>query len=84
MEIAPIPGIRALPAVRVSRSDAWPPAIFDIDPSAKPGDGREQRSGRKASGAEESEEGDLVLEGETAADSEVVEESPLKQVDYFA
>jgi len=84
MEIAPIPGIRALPAVRAPQAEMRPPTIFDIDASARPGDGGEQRNGRKAAGAEESEDDDLLLEGETAAGAEALEEAPAKQVDYFA
>jgi hypothetical protein len=84
MEIAPIPGIRALPAVRAPHEEMRPPAIFEIDPSAKPEDGGEQRSGRKATGAEENEEEDLLLESETAAGAEAFEEAPAKQVDFFA
>ena len=84
MEIAPIPGIRALPAVRAPQAEIRPPSIFDIDASARLGDGGEQRGGRKAAGAEESEDDDLLLEGETAAGAEALEEAPAKQVDYFA
>ena len=84
MEIALIPGIRALPGVRAPQPEMRAPAIFDIDPSSRPGDGTEQRSGRKAAGAEENEEDDLALEDETAAGGEDPEESPARQVDYFA
>ncbi|MGO9794952.1 MAG: hypothetical protein ACLPLZ_02495 [Terracidiphilus sp.] len=84
MEIAPIPGIRALPAVRAPRAEMRPPSIFDIDASERPGDGGEQRAGRKAAGAEESDEDDLQLEGESAAGEQTLEDAPPKQVDYFA
>ena len=84
MEIAPIPGIRALPAVRAPQADMRAPAVFDIDPSAKPGDGSEQGNGRKAAGAEESDGDDLMLEGETERGPEAPDEVPAKQVDYFA
>jgi hypothetical protein len=84
MEIAPIPGIRALPAVRAPQSEIRPPSIFDIDASARPGDDGEQRNRRKAAGAEENEEDDLALEDETAAGAEASEAAPPKQVDYFA
>ncbi|MGA9062914.1 MAG: hypothetical protein WB341_14770 [Terracidiphilus sp.] len=84
MEIGPIPGIRALPEVKAPQADLRPLAIFDIDPSAKPGDGREQRSGKKAAGAEESEAEDLTLEGGLERGPEATEEVPAKQVDYFA
>ena len=84
MEIAPIPGIRALPAVRAQRAEMQPPAVFDIDPSAKPEDDRDQRNGRKAAGAEENEEDDFAVESEAAANAAPLEEPPPKQVDYFA
>ena len=84
MEIAPIPGIRALPAVRAAQAEIRPPSIFDIDASARPGDDGEQRNKRKAAGAEENEEDDLGLEGEAAAGAEPFEAALPKQVDYFA
>src|SRR5579863_1891793 len=65
MEIGPIPGIRAVAVVRASQGDLRPPAIFDIDATAKPGDDPAQRNGRKAAGAEEDAEEDLMLDVET-------------------
>jgi len=79
MGIGPIPGIRALGAVTSERADWKPPAIFDIDGAAKPGDGIVERSGRKAAGAEENEEDELGLEGGSEAGQEAAE----KSVDYF-
>ncbi len=84
MEISPIPGIRALQAVRAPSADLRPPAIFDIDGSAKPGDGTGPRYGRKAAGAEEDEEDDLTLSGELELGSDVLEVVPARSVDYFA
>ena len=84
MEIAPIPGIRALPAVKARQADFRPPEVFDIDASAKPGDGGGQRSSRKAAGAEEDGEDDQLLDGEMEPGSEALEEVPARQVDYFA
>jgi hypothetical protein len=84
MEIAPIPGIRALPAVKAPQADLRPPSVFDIDPSAKPGDGQEQKNGRKAAGAEENDQDDVTLESEAEAGAEEREEVPARQVDYFA
>jgi len=84
MEIAPIPGIRAMPAVKAQQEDFRPPAIFDIDASAKPGEGGGQRSSRKAAGAEEDGEDDQLLEGEMEPGGEVLEDAPARQVDYFA
>jgi hypothetical protein len=60
------------------------PAIFDIDPSSRPGDDAEQRRRRKAAGAEENEEDDFAIEGETAGGGVDIEEAPARQVDYFA
>jgi hypothetical protein len=84
MEIAPIPGIRAMPAVKAQQGDFRPPAIFDIDASAKPGEGGGQRSNRKAAGAEEDGEDGQLLEGEMEPGNEALEEVPARQVDYFA
>ena len=83
MEIAPIPGIRAVTAVRSPQNEMRAPATFDIDPSSRPGDDAEQRSKRKAAGAEENED-DLVLESETADGGVDQEDAPARQVDYFA
>ena len=83
MEIGPIPGIRAVAAVRAPQGDLHPPAIFDIDATAKPGDDPAQRNGRKAAGAEEDAEEDLMLDVETEA-AETLEETATRQVDYFA
>jgi len=84
MEIAPIPGIRAVTAVKPREADMRAPAIFDIDASSRPGDGERQRNGKKAAGAEENEEDDLVVEGEAAGKGDELEQSPTRQVDYFA
>jgi hypothetical protein len=83
MEIGPIPGIRAVPAVKAPQGDLRPPAIFDIDASAKPGEGGRQANGRKAAGAEEDEEDDQMLDGDPDA-SEPLGEIAARQVDYFA
>jgi hypothetical protein len=84
MEISPIAGIRTLTPIKTPEANLQPPAVFDIDPSAKPSDEREQGSKRKAAGAEENDEDDLKVEAETEAGSEAHEEIPAKQVDYFA
>lgn len=84
MEIAPIPGIRAIPPLRAERVDMRLPAIFDIEASAKPGDSGEQGSKRKAAGAEESDEGEFTLETQMETRSKTLEEGSAKLVDYFA
>jgi hypothetical protein len=88
MEIAPIPGIRVLPAVNAPQGDFRVPEVFDIEGSAKPGDGDRQRGGRKASGAEENDEDDLMVDDlmlEAEADSSgMMEENSARSVDYFA
>jgi hypothetical protein len=83
MEIAPISGIRALPAVKASPGNFRPPEVFDIEGSAKPDDGERQGDGRKASGAEENDEDDLMLGAETES-GETAEEDSARSVDYFA
>ena len=80
MEISPIPGINAVGAVRARPEGLQAPSIFDIDQSEKPADRSVQRVDRKASGAEENAEDELMMEGE----SEPGEEETQKSVDYFA
>jgi hypothetical protein len=84
MEISPIPGIRPLQAVRAPSADTRPPAIFDIDASAKPGDGSGSKNGSKAAGAEEDEDDDLTLSGEMEQGSASLDNVPPKSIDYFA
>lgn len=84
MEIAPIPGVRALTAVRATQAEMRAPAIFDIDASSRPSDDAERQSRRKAAGAEENEEDDLALPGETAGAGADLEAAPARRVDYFA
>jgi len=50
MEISPIPGIRALPAVKAPPADPRLSAVFDIENSSGPADDTYSGSGRKASG----------------------------------
>jgi len=84
MGIAPIPGIRTLPAGKAPQGDFLPPEVFDIEGSARPGDGDQQRGGRKASGAEENDEDELMLDAETESSADAREELPARNVDYFA
>jgi hypothetical protein len=79
MEIAPIPGIRALTTVKAPQAEIRVSEVFDIEGSARPGDGEGQRQGRKAAGAEEDEKDDLMV----GAESESGEEGS-SSVDYFA
>jgi hypothetical protein len=68
-------------AVKAPQADFRPPEIFDIEGSAKPGEGQGQRQGRKAAGAEEDDEDDLMLDAENDSGEEH-EGSP--RIDYFA
>ncbi len=76
MEIAPIPGIRALPAAKTRPAEFRLSEVFDLEGPARPAEGQEQRNGRKAAGAEEDDD-DLLLDAEP-------EESRRSGVDYFA
>ncbi|MGP8251682.1 MAG: hypothetical protein ACLQHF_06575 [Terracidiphilus sp.] len=77
MEIAPIPGIRAIAANRMPRPDSDLSPAFDIDALSKMGDGAAGMRVNKAAGAEEDdEELDLAEEDERAQDS--------PGVNYFA
>jgi len=82
MELCPIPGIRALPAVGARQAYVRAPAIFDIDASSRPGDGGGQQGGRKAAGAEEDDE--LRVEAGDEFGTEVPEENQAGRVDIFA
>jgi hypothetical protein len=82
MELGPIPGIRALPAVGARQADVRTPAIFDIDASARPGDDGGQQGGRKAAGAEEHDE--LKVEAEHELGTETREERLPRRIDIFA
>ena len=84
MELGPIPGIRALPAVRIPQADFRPPSVFDIDGSAKAGEGGGQQNERKAAGAEENDEDDLMFGGEMEPGGDVQIEFRAGRVDYFA
>jgi hypothetical protein len=72
-----------MPLAKAQPDDFEPPPIFDIDASAKPGEGSGQRNGRKAAGAEEDDD-DLLLDGKSEPAEEALDEAPARQVDYFA
>lgn len=81
MEISPIPGLRALSAVKPRPSDPELSARFDIEALARPGDDAPAPR-HKAAGAEEEdrEEDDLVLDsGEDASTA-----TPPTRVSFFA
>jgi hypothetical protein len=85
MELGPIPGVRGLPAVRTRPSDFRPPAIFEIDAAAKPGDGGSQQNGRKAAGAEEdADELRIESQADVEASAEAPEDSHTGRIDTFA
>ncbi len=85
MEVAPIPGIRALSPLKAVR-ESWQSSVLNIDASAKPEDGRGQGMARKAAGSQESEdeEGGFGLEEDAQPDSARWEERPERKVDYLA
>lgn len=77
MEIGPIPGIRALPAVKARPVAPQLTALFEIDETARP-DESEWTDGRKtAAGAEEDEE---LTQEEAGAETD----APAGRVSYFA
>jgi hypothetical protein len=77
MEIAPIPGIRAIIANRTPRADSDLSPAFDIDALSKMGDGAAATRVNKAAGAEEDDD-----ELDLAEDAESAQDSP--GVNYFA
>jgi hypothetical protein len=84
MEIGPIPGIRAVPAIKAGRAGLQPPTIFDVDSSARPGDGNGQGNVRKAAGAEENDENDFTPGMESKPEDEEQDDLAKQKVDYFA
>jgi hypothetical protein len=70
--------------VSAALTETRPSAVFEIDSSSKPGDGGERRGGKKAAGAEDDEEPNPALEIAMEADGDSPEDSPAKQIDYFA
>ena len=56
MEIGPIPGIRALPAVKAPPADPRLSAVFDIENSSGAGDDTYSGSGRKGAGGQDDED----------------------------
>ncbi len=68
MEISPIPGIRALPAVKTPPADSRLSAVFDIENSSGVGDDTYSGSGRKAAGGQDDEAEKEVVESESASD----------------
>jgi hypothetical protein len=62
MEIGPIPGIRSVPSVKAPPADARLTAVFDIENSSGPGDDTYSGSGRKASGGQDDEDEEGLLE----------------------
>ena len=69
--------------MKSGRAALQPPALFDVEGSAKPGDSDRQENGRKGVGAEENDKDDLLAgEGEPGDDGQ--DGSPKRNVDYFA
>jgi len=77
MEIAPIPGIRAIVANRTPRPDSDLSPAFDINALSKMGDNAGATRVNKAAGAEEDDD-DLLDDDENEA------EQDSKSVSYFA
>ncbi len=69
MEIGPIPGIRAVPAVKAPPANAGLSAVFDIANSPGAGDDTYSGSGRKATGGQDDETEDEFVELESASES---------------
>ena len=84
MEISPIPAIRTMTVVKIPTGESQPLAVLDVDPSARPGDGGDEEGGRKSASAEAEEAESPAPEAEPEGNPEPSDDSPLKQVDYFA
>ena len=75
MEISPIPGLRAVAAVKPRPVDPELTAFFDIESTARPGDDTYTGNGKKAAGAEENEE-DNAEDLDAVSPSEAPERGP--------
>ncbi len=56
--------------MKTGRAALQPPAVFDVEASAKPSDSDRQGNGRKGAGAEENDKDDLILGNEDEAGGE--------------
>jgi hypothetical protein len=88
MDIGPIGGIRLVPPIKERPVDPELTAFFAIESTARPGDDAYSRSGKKAAGAEESEEEDgqeLELDGEDggAMELDAAPMPPGRQISFF-
>jgi hypothetical protein len=82
MEIGPVPGVRGLGSVPAVKPGLRAPSIFDLEGTARPGDGEVTRNERKAEGAEEDVEDELSAEEEPQRGAD--DEPSQKNVDFFA
>lgn len=85
MEIGPIAGIRAVPAVKSRPLDSELSALFEIESSARAGDDTYTGNGKKAAGAEENDEEDAEdLEELSAAEPDRHADGSSGQISFFA
>ncbi len=84
MEISPIPGIRAMPVVKIPPKESGLSKVFDVENSAKPGDDSYSGSRKKAAGGEDEEAEELEQGSEAEAGAQTVEEGQSGKVDFFA
>jgi len=88
MEISPIAGIRVTPVPKSRPADPELTAFFDIESTARPGDDTYTASGKKAAGAEESDEAEAEDSEEIADDGEHSSSSPsdkpASRINFFA
>lgn len=84
MEIAPIAGIRLMPAIKVRPVDSELTPFFAIEPSSRPGDDTYSNCGRKAAGAEESDDENEELEEEAFEEMADAAPAPPGMISIFA
>jgi hypothetical protein len=53
MEISPIPGIRAVPAIKAPKNDSRPSAVFDIESAFGPQQGTFLKNNKEMSGGQD-------------------------------
>lgn len=76
MEIAAIPGIRAVPTVKARPVDPELNALFEIEPVARLDDDTYTGSEKKAAGAEETEEEDGLPDDDQLDDGQLDDGQP--------
>lgn len=82
MEIGPIPGIRALPAVKTPPADPRLSAVFDIQNSSSAGDDTFSGSNKKTASGQDDEADELDEQTESATETRL--DNPNSTIHFVA